>query len=196
MYINVVHHQKIHYKTPPITLILKYIYNFSYFVMWFFWHKYTSYVEVCKCSLERLHKQKFTSFLVDVLLDVVQTCPCSYVGPVIGALLLTRPSTPSFCLSSAHFLTTLCIQFGIPQYCNCASFTMSVWSYHRWFQYPFATLPMWEWVHCNPWHVLRCCWNFCIEKWSSCIVKGFSFFPPATHEGEWILSSPLTIFEP
>jgi hypothetical protein len=32
MYINITHHQKNHYKIPPITLILKYICNFSYFV--------------------------------------------------------------------------------------------------------------------------------------------------------------------
>jgi len=64
--------------------------------------------------MDQLHEQKFTSFLIDVPSDVVQAHLHSCVGPVIGALLLAHPSTSSFHLSSAHFLTTLCIQFDIP----------------------------------------------------------------------------------
>ncbi len=36
-----------------------YICNFSYFVMCIFWHKYISYVQVCKCLLEFLFKKLF-----------------------------------------------------------------------------------------------------------------------------------------
>ncbi len=63
--------------------------------------------------MDQLHEQKNIS-LVDVILDVVQTCLCSYVGPIIGAWLLTHLSTLSFCLSNAHFFTTLHIHIGIP----------------------------------------------------------------------------------
>ncbi len=38
----------------------------------------------------------------------------SCAGLVIGASLLAHPNTPSFHLSYAHFLITLCIQFDIP----------------------------------------------------------------------------------
>ncbi len=38
----------------------------------------------------------------------------SYLGPEIGAWLLVRVNTPSFHLSSTHFLTTLYICFSIP----------------------------------------------------------------------------------
>jgi hypothetical protein len=51
MYINI-----IHYKTPLITLVLKYICNFSYFVTYLFEHKYISYVQVCKCLLDFIFK--------------------------------------------------------------------------------------------------------------------------------------------
>ncbi len=30
---------------------------------------------------------------------------------------------------------------------NCTFFT--IWTYHWWFEYPFALMPMWEWAHCN-----------------------------------------------
>ncbi len=36
MYIDITCQQKIHYKTPPITLVLKYICNVLYFVTWIF----------------------------------------------------------------------------------------------------------------------------------------------------------------
>jgi hypothetical protein len=51
MCINITYHQKIHYKTPPITLVLKYICNFHTLWHVFFWHKYISYVQVCKFLL-------------------------------------------------------------------------------------------------------------------------------------------------
>ncbi len=92
---------------------------------------------------------------------------------------------------------------------------MLVSSYHLWFGYPFAMLPMREWMHCNPWYTSKYCCNYRIEEWSSHTKRGFSPFPPphtktsgyyhhlhhtrrrvdiiitsTTHEDEWILSSP------
>ncbi len=61
---------------------------------------------------------------------------------------------------------------------SCASFMMSVWSYHWWFGYPFATLLVGEWMHSNPWYVLKYHYSYRVEKWSSHIEKGFSPFPP------------------
>jgi hypothetical protein len=56
MCINIIHHQKNHYKTWLVTLILKYICNFSYFVMYLFQQKYTSYVHVNNFLLEFFKK--------------------------------------------------------------------------------------------------------------------------------------------
>jgi hypothetical protein len=58
--------------------------------------------------------QKFTSLLVDVFSNVVQTHLHSYASLPIGAWLLTHPSAPSFCLSCAHFLTAFYIHLDIP----------------------------------------------------------------------------------
>jgi len=54
---------------------------------------------------------------------------------------------------------------------NFAYFMMLLWSYHWWFGYPFAMLPVQEWVHCNPWYVSRYCWNYRIKKWNSCTQR-------------------------
>jgi len=64
--------------------------------------------------MDQLRKQKFTSLLVDVLSDVVQTHFHSYAGLVAWVWLLACPSTASFHLSSTHFLTPFRIYFDIP----------------------------------------------------------------------------------
>jgi hypothetical protein len=53
-----------------------------------------------------------------------------------------------------------------------------MWSYHQWFGYPFATLLMQEWTHCNPWYPLKYHCSYHIGKWSSSTKIGFSPFPP------------------
>ncbi len=60
---------------------------------------------------------------------------------------------------------------------NCASFTMSMWSYHQWFGYPFAMLFMLEWAHYNPRYASRYCYSYCVREWSSCIERSFPPFP-------------------
>jgi hypothetical protein len=60
---------------------------------------------------------------------------------------------------------------------GCTSFAMLVWSYHRWFVYPFAMLSMWGWTHYNPWYISRYHCNYWIGEWSSCIERGFPHFP-------------------
>jgi hypothetical protein len=64
--------------------------------------------------MDQLHEQKFISLIIDVLSDVVRACFRSYASLVIRAWLLAHPSTPSFYLYSAHFLTTFHICLGIP----------------------------------------------------------------------------------
>jgi len=64
--------------------------------------------------MDQLHEQEFTSLIVDVPTDVVRACLCFCANLAVGAWLLAHLSTPSFRLSSAHFLTTLCIFLGIP----------------------------------------------------------------------------------
>jgi hypothetical protein len=64
--------------------------------------------------MDQLHKQKFTSLLVDFPLDVVRAHFRSCASPVAGAWLLAHMSTPSFRLPFAQFLITFCICFGMP----------------------------------------------------------------------------------
>ncbi len=53
---------------------------------------------------------------------------------------------------------------------------MPMWSYHQWFRYPFATLPVQEWTHYSPWYASRYHCNYHIEEWSSRTKIGFSIF--------------------
>jgi len=61
---------------------------------------------------------------------------------------------------------------------NFASFMMPMWSYHWWFGYPFVTLPMQEWMHCNPWYVSKYHHTYPIREWNSCTNRGLSAFSP------------------
>jgi hypothetical protein len=63
--------------------------------------------------MDQLHEHEFTLLLTNVVSIIVQARIRSYASPIVGAWLLTHLSTPSFHLSSAHFLTTLCIHFSI-----------------------------------------------------------------------------------
>jgi hypothetical protein len=65
---------------------------------------------------------------------------------------------------------------------SCASFSISMWSYHQWFRYPFATLHVREWTHYNPWYALRYHCNYCVGKWNSHTKRGFSLFPCHTRK--------------
>jgi len=40
---------------------------------------------------------------------------------------------------------------------SCPPFIMSMWSYHWWFNHPFAWVLLWEWVYNIPWHISRYC---------------------------------------
>jgi hypothetical protein len=73
-----------------------------------------SYFQMKFSLKEQLHEQKFTLLLTNALLNILRTHFCSYVAPTIGAWLLVHPNTPSFHLSSTHFLTILCICLSIP----------------------------------------------------------------------------------
>jgi len=52
MYIKIIHHKKIYYKTPCITLNFEVYLQFLYSMTYLFQHKSTSYVQICKCLLE------------------------------------------------------------------------------------------------------------------------------------------------
>jgi hypothetical protein len=64
--------------------------------------------------MDQLHKQKFTSLLINVPSIVVQAHLHSCIGLATRAWLLVRLNTLSFCLSFVHFLITLCIHVDIP----------------------------------------------------------------------------------
>ncbi len=110
--------------------------------------------------------------------DVMQTHLRFYACPTTKAWLLACPSTPSFCLSFAHFFYNISYSFQYTTFYIYTSFTMSMWSYHWWFWYPFAMLPMQEWTHYNPWYILRYLCSYCIGESNPCIERGFSLFPP------------------
>jgi len=64
--------------------------------------------------------------LVDIPLDIAWARFCSCAGPRVGVWLLVHPTTPTFRLSSAHFLTTLQPSWLATSY-NCPPFMMLVW---------------------------------------------------------------------
>ncbi len=51
---------------------------------------------------------------------------------------------------------------------NYPSFTVSMWSYHWWFRYPFVLVPLWKWVYNIPQHISRYCCSYCFGEWSTC----------------------------
>ncbi len=60
---------------------------------------------------------------------------------------------------------------------NRPPFMVSVWSYHWWSMCPFASMPLWEWMYNNPWHILGYCCNYCFGKQSTYLEGGFPPFP-------------------
>jgi hypothetical protein len=64
--------------------------------------------------LDRLHEQEFASLLLDKFLDIMWAHLCSCANRRVNIWLLICPTTPAFCLTSIHFLTTLCTCFGLP----------------------------------------------------------------------------------
>jgi hypothetical protein len=66
--------------------------------------------------MDQLHEHEFTLLLVDVPSNFVQTCLHICASLATGAWLFSCPNTPSFLLSSTHFLTTLYICLGIPHH--------------------------------------------------------------------------------
>ncbi len=64
--------------------------------------------------MDRLHEQNFALLLVNISSNIERTHFHSCVGLGASAWLLVRPTTPTFHLSSTHFLTTLRICLGLP----------------------------------------------------------------------------------
>jgi hypothetical protein len=73
-----------------------------------------SYPQMQSSLMDQLHEQEFTLLLANVPLNVVQAHLHSCIGLTTRVWLLDRLNTPSFCLSSIHFLIALCIHLNIP----------------------------------------------------------------------------------
>jgi hypothetical protein len=73
-----------------------------------------SYLQMQYSLMDQLYEKEFISFQTNIPSNVMRICLHSYANPTTKAWLLTRPSTHSFCLFLAHFLTMLHIHFGIP----------------------------------------------------------------------------------
>jgi len=59
---------------------------------------------------------------------------------------------------------------------NCPSFMVLVWSYHWRSKYPFASVPLWEWVYNNPQHSSGYCRNYYFRGWRTCLEGCFPSF--------------------
>ncbi len=77
---------------------------------------------------------------------------------------------------------------------GCPFFTMLVWPYYWPSRYPFASMPLWEWMYNSPRYISRYCHNYCFGKWSTCSKGGLQVFPlphPTTsgypHHQRWLL---------
>jgi hypothetical protein len=68
---------------------------------------------------------------------------------------------------------------------GCPSFMVLMWSYHWWFKYPFALVPLQEWTYISPWHILGYSHNYWFGEWSTSLEGGLSPFAsphPMTNE--------------
>ncbi len=50
---------------------------------------------------------------------------------------------------------------------NCTFFTLSLWTYHRWFGYPLVAMHVQKWTHYNPWHFSIHLHNYWFAKWNA-----------------------------
>jgi hypothetical protein len=98
----------------------------------------------------------------------------SCVGPKACAWLLVHPTTHTFCLFSIHFLTTLCIHFGLPH--PMVPIFHGVNVVIALMTYQFALMPLREWMYSDPRYILGYCCNYCFWKWSTCLKRGFPPF--------------------
>jgi len=68
------------------------------------------------------------------------------------------------------YLSWLATSYG------CPSFTMSMWSYHWWSRYPFASMPLWEWTYNSSKYISKYYYDYYFGEWSTCL-EGLSPFP-------------------
>ncbi len=71
------------------------------------------YLHLHVIFMDHLHNQKFATLLVDAPWNVTQAHFQSCASLIMNVWLLTRPITPTFCLSSIHILITLCTCLGL-----------------------------------------------------------------------------------
>jgi hypothetical protein len=57
-----------------------------------------------------------------------------------------------------------------------SSFMVSMWSYHWWFRFPFASMPLQKWTYNNSCHTSGYCRNYFFGKWNTCLKGGFPHF--------------------
>jgi hypothetical protein len=142
--------------------------------------------------MDQLHQQELISLLINVLLNVVCACLYSCASPILKAWLLAHPNTLSLCLSSAHFLITLCIHLNIPHpivahlsRCNVVI--------------PLMILVSMCYIACagmntlQPWYILRYHCNYHVKEWSSHTKRGFSLLKNTKHSWSHITLSSFEI---
>jgi hypothetical protein len=60
---------------------------------------------------------------------------------------------------------------------NYAPFTVLVWSYHWQSRYPFASIPLWEWMYNSPWHTSGYYCSYRFGEHNTCLRGGLPPFP-------------------
>jgi hypothetical protein len=69
---------------------------------------------------------------------------------------------------------------------SCTPFIVLVWSYHRRFSYPFASVPLWEWTYISAWHTSKHYCSYCFRKRNTCSKGGLPPFLSPHSMNEWI----------
>ncbi len=88
-----------------------------------------TYPQLQTYLMDRLHKQKFASLLVDIPLDIMRAHFHSSASPKVGVWLSIILTTPTFHLFLTHFLKTLCTCLHLP-HPMVAYLSVSMSSYH------------------------------------------------------------------
>jgi hypothetical protein len=107
------------------------------------------------------------------------TCLWSCASPTMGTWLLVHPYIP-FVFNSFPYNVTYSSWLVTSYYCT--SFTLSKRTYHWWFRYPLALVPMWGWTHRIPQYSPKYRHNDYFRKWNTHTKRGF---PPLIHHTQW-----------
>lgn len=71
-----------------------------------------------------------------------------------------------FFVFSSFFFNVRYLPWFVTFY-NCTFFTLSMWTYQWWFEYPLVVMHVQKQTHYNPWYFSRYLHNYCFAKWNA-----------------------------